>query len=104
MEEKNFDYLPIDDAQYKTILTEKFKKRKPWTAPDPKKIVSFIPGTVLKVFVKEGKKVSKGDVLFILEAMKMQNKVESPFDGKIKLVNISPKQTVAKGHLMIEFA
>ncbi|MBE6828001.1 MAG: biotin/lipoyl-binding protein [Ruminococcaceae bacterium] len=46
-----------------------------------------MPGTILKVNVEENQKVNEGDVLFILEAMKMENEIVSPVSGTVtKLV------------------
>ena len=79
-----FKTLNIDGTLYKTNLISEFENRKKYTVPDAKKIISIIPGTVMKVFVKEGQKVKRGDNIMILEAMKMQNELKSPKDGTIK--------------------
>lgn len=61
-------------------------------APAPQKAVSAeggdkiecpMPGTILRVEVKEGDSFKKGDVLFVLEAMKMENEIRAPKDGEI---------------------
>ena len=44
-----YNTLCIDGVKYKTLLTEKFKNRKKWEEPDPKKIYSEIPGTVIDI-------------------------------------------------------
>ncbi|RYD89351.1 MAG: acetyl-CoA carboxylase biotin carboxyl carrier protein subunit, partial [Sphingobacteriales bacterium] len=49
-----------------------------------------MPGMVLKVFVAEGSEVKKGDNLFVLEAMKMENIIKSPADVTVKTVKIKP--------------
>jgi pyruvate carboxylase subunit B len=70
--------------------------------PDPKKVRSVIPGTVTDVKVKEGQKVKAGEVLLLLEAMKMVNEIRMPFDGKIKKVNVEKGQKIPKDFVMIE--
>ena len=95
--------LIIHGGEYHTTLTKKYKSRKKWVKPDPRKVVSYIPGTIKEIFIKEGDQVSKGDKMLILEAMKMLTEVEVPMDGKIKQININPEDKVPKGHLMIEF-
>jgi biotin carboxyl carrier protein len=92
----------ILSLKYKTRLTRKFKERKKYQVPDPKKVRSVIPGTVTDVKVKEGQKVKAGEVLLLLEAMKMVNEIRMPFDGKIKKVNVEKGQKIPKDFVMIE--
>jgi biotin carboxyl carrier protein len=63
-----------------------------------------MPGLVLKVFVKEGDTVKKGDNLFVLEAMKMENIIKSAADVTIKSMNLKPGDKVEKGQLLLLFA
>ena len=62
-----------------------------------------MPGLVLSVFVKEGDEVKKGDNLFILEAMKMENIIKSPADVIVKTIKIKPGDKVEKGQVLIGF-
>jgi len=62
-----------------------------------------MPGLVLKVFVSEGSEVKKGDNLFILEAMKMENIIKSPADVIVKSIKIKPGDKVEKGQVLIRF-
>jgi biotin carboxyl carrier protein len=62
-----------------------------------------MPGLVLKLFVTEGAEVKKGDNLFILEAMKMENIIKSPADVIVKTVKIKPGDKVEKGQVMLIF-
>ena len=57
-----------------------------------------MPGKVLEVKVKAGDAVKSGDVLMILEAMKMQNEIMAPADGTISDVRVSAGQTVGTFH------
>ena len=59
-----------------------------------------MPGTILKVCVQPGQKVKAGDMLFILEAMKMENELLSPCDGTVAQVNISQGAMVKSGDLL----
>ncbi len=102
MDEQNNRIIVIDDGEYKTQLPKKFQNRKSWTKPDPKRIVSVIPGTILKIFVKVNQKIKAGEALLTLEAMKMRNKVESPVDGTVKAIHVDENEKVAKGILLIE--
>jgi biotin carboxyl carrier protein len=64
--------------------------------------MSFIPGTIMDILVKEGQDIEKGDDLIILEAMKMQNRLKSHVKGKIKKICITKGNIVTKGTLLIE--
>jgi biotin carboxyl carrier protein len=65
-------------------------------------VKSPLPGTVLKVLVKVGDKVAKGDKLLIMEAMKMENNVLAERDGIVKSILINPGQTVLQNDVLIE--
>lgn len=59
-----------------------------------------MPGKVIKVVAAAGTAVKSGDVVIILEAMKMQNEICAPCDGTVKAVNVSAGQTVTAGQAM----
>ena len=80
----------------------KFENRKPYSIPDPHKLIAFIPGTIMNVFVKEKQKVKKGEKLLVLQAMKMNNIIISPFNGVVKKVNVKKGDTVPKDYVLIE--
>ena len=64
------------------------------------KIVSPMPGNILAVNVQAGDAVKKGQVLMILEAMKMENEIMCPCDGKVASVNTSKGSAVESGTLL----
>ncbi|MCK4662200.1 MAG: acetyl-CoA carboxylase biotin carboxyl carrier protein subunit [Bacteroidales bacterium] len=94
--------LIIESTKYLTHYTKKFEQRKKWEKPDDKKIHAVIPGTILKIFVKEGQKMKAGEKLILLEAMKMENKILIPNDGKIKEIKVKEGQRVMKKDLLLE--
>ncbi len=53
-----------------------------------------MPGLIVKIPVSEGQEVKKGDVLVILESMKMQNELKSPRDGKVTRIQVKPGDSV----------
>ena len=59
-----------------------------------KEVVSPIQGQVTNVKVKVGDKVQKGDVLLIVEAMKLENEVVSPFEGQVAQILVTKGQNV----------
>jgi biotin carboxyl carrier protein len=62
-----------------------------------------MPGLIINIVVNQGNEVKKGDPLLILEAMKMENVIKSPRDGKVKKVNVVLKQAVEKNQVLLEF-
>lgn len=96
------EYLNINLDLYKTKLSSKYKNRKPYKPADPKLILSFIPGTILDILVKEGQHVKKGEDLMILDAMKMKNRLKSSMDGIVKKIAVEKGARVPKGIVMLE--
>jgi biotin carboxyl carrier protein len=93
----------VDGCTYKTRLTRKFgmRKIKP-QIEDPCTVKAFIPGLIKKIYVKEGDRISKGDKLVVLEAMKMENQILSATSGIIKKIHIPEGKVVVKNELLIE--
>jgi biotin carboxyl carrier protein len=103
MTDDSFQTLLLEDAAYETRLTRKFTRRKFYAAPNPKKLLAFIPGVIQKIHVKPGQRVKRGDPLLVLEAMKMKNDLASPRDGSVKDIYVRVGQMVAKDVLLLEF-
>jgi biotin carboxyl carrier protein len=101
--EPQYTVFNLEDGEFRTTLTNKYKNRKPYLAPDPKKIYAFIPGTIIKIHVKEKQKVKKGDPLLVFQAMKMNNILMAPINGIIKKINVKTGETVPKTLILIEF-
>lgn len=95
-------YLNTGTGSFKTRISKKFLNRKPYQPPDPKTILSYIPGTVLDILIKAGQEVKIGDDLIIVDAMKMQNKIKCSMNGKVKSIAIKKGDKVSKGSLLIE--
>lgn len=78
-------------------------------APAPKtggvagaiKITAPMPGTILDVKVKVGDKVSKGSLVAILEAMKMENEILAPQDATVASVDVTKGQQVNSGDILV---
>ena len=60
-----------------------------------------MPGNILDVKVKAGDSVKAGDVLVILEAMKMENEIVAPQDGTVASVNVNKGDTVNSGDTLV---
>ena len=59
------------------------------------KVTAPMPGTILNVKVSAGQSVKKGDVICVLEAMKMENDIPAPCDGVIESINVQKGANVA---------
>ncbi len=83
------------------------------TSPAPKKaapvgngtpVTAPMQGTIIKVAVSNGQAVKKGDLICLLEAMKMENEIFAPCDGTVTSVTVSAGQTVATGAVIATIA
>lgn len=99
----NLSEIKIDSEVYYTYLTKKYSERKVYEPANPKLLPSVIPGTVSKLNVKSGDVVKRGDLLLVLEAMKMENRIVAPFDGTVMQVCVAEGDKIAKNVAMIEF-
>ncbi len=61
-----------------------------------------MPGLIIKILVEEGQKIQKGDKLVIIEAMKMENSLQSNFEGVVKSIKVSENNPVDKDQVLVE--
>lgn len=81
-----------------------FKEEKIYADPkNEKEVGSSIPGKIVKVLVKEGDQIKKGDKLFIAEAMKMETNIIANVDGKVKDIFVREGDMVESGELLLAF-
>ena len=70
-------------------------------AAGAEKVTSPMPGTILGVKVSVGQSVKKGDVLVVLEAMKMENDIPAPRDGVVASLDVAKGASVQAGDLLV---
>ncbi len=70
-------------------------------AAGSKDVTAPLPGTVLDIKVKEGQEVNQGDVVILLEAMKMENEIAAPTSGKVSQILVKTGDAVNGGDVMI---
>jgi biotin carboxyl carrier protein len=101
--------LKINSVKYSVELKDKYDELLRSLGMDNvgsakvNQIKAPMPGMVLNVLVHEGNEVKKGDVLLVLEAMKMENMLKSPTDGVIKKIAVQKGNAVEKNQLLIQF-
>ncbi|MFL2963323.1 MAG: biotin/lipoyl-containing protein [Candidatus Thalassarchaeaceae archaeon] len=65
-------------------------------------LVAPMPGTIIEILVKEGQRVRKGQDLMVMEAMKMEHKIQSPKDGEVISISHKIGQRVDMGAILVE--
>ena len=79
---------------------------KPPSSPgiNTNELTAPLPGTVIEIFVKAGEKIEAGQIILVIEAMKMKNSIRSTRAGKIVEVLVSAGQTVTHKQTLVKFA
>lgn len=109
-------HITLNGKVYEVEIEEVKKGERPQPtiqdkAPQPKKEVQVagsgeaidapMPGTIVNIMVSNGDKVKKGQVIAILEAMKMENEIMASSDGTVKSVDVSKGASVSAGDALI---
>lgn len=95
MEEVNDSSIAIENKEVKA-------ENKVSIVNDAKDILSPIQGNVIDVLVKPGQKVKKGDVILLIEAMKLENEVNAPSDCQIIEILVNKGQTVTSNQVLVK--
>ena len=101
--------ININNSNYEVVLKDQFDELLEKLGMDnlnsgvDNEVKSPMPGRIINVSVEVGSKVSKGDNLLVLEAMKMENIIKSTREGVIKSIEVDKDQTVEKNQLMFVF-
>ncbi len=99
-EKDKFVFIDGDIFKVKNIELTGVKKTKKKEEGD---LSSPISGKVVHIKVKNGDIVKKGDVLMVIEAMKMEYLIRAPYGGKVKKVNFKEKDQIEIGQNTVEF-
>jgi len=94
--------IELEEIDATAVKTESAPAAAPAAAPtgDGESVTAPMPGNILDVKVQNGASVKKGDVLIILEAMKMENEIMAPCDGTVKAVNVTKGAAVETGTVL----
>lgn len=71
------------------------------TAGGGETVSAPMPGTIFDIKVTQGQAVKAGDILIILEAMKMENEIVAPVDGTVNSINVTKGQSVVSGDALV---
>jgi len=94
------EYLNINETVYETEIPDGALLQ--WSGPPANdQVRAFIPGIIHEVRVQPGSRVEAGDVLLLLEAMKMYNEVTAPRAGRVQEIRIESGDVVEKNQLLV---
>lgn len=113
VEGQRFEVEPVNSAQ--TAAKNEAVESKPVAAQIPmsspistgtsgNEITAPLPGTVVEIFVKAGDKVETGQVVLVIEAMKMKNSIRATRSGTVETVHVSAGESVAHKQALVKFA
>ncbi len=94
-------YVFVDGAVFKVKPVELTGKKRT-KKKEEGDLSSPISGKVVSVKIKKGDTVKKGDILMVIEAMKMEYLIRAPYDGKIDKVNFKEKDQIEIGQNTVE--
>ncbi len=100
--------VTLDHQKYRLLLKDEVQQMlekmgiKGEESALEKKIIATIPGLIRKIETRPGEKVTAGQGLMVVEAMKMENELKSPVSGIVKSIFVSEGQSIEKGELLIE--
>lgn len=109
VEEGTSSAAPVASAPAPAPAAAPAPQAAPKAAPAPAaagsvKVDAPMPGNILDVMVSNGTAVKAGQVLVILEAMKMENEIVAPQDGTVASINVNKGDTVEAGQTIITLA
>ena len=108
MTEKSFT-VKVNDNVYRLSVKDKYDELlkslgfENLNSGKVNEVKAPMPGLVIDIKVNVGEDVKKGDSLLVLEAMKMENIIKSPADGKVKKIAVSKSQAVEKNQVLVLF-
>ena len=94
---------PVFSAPVAPVASATVPKKAPApvAADGANKVIAPMPGTILDVKVSVGQSVKKGDIVCVLEAMKMENDIPAPCDGVVSSINVQKGASVAANDVII---
>ncbi len=100
--DKRGRYVSLDGQPYLLAAPAPAGQRRDRGGAEQSSLTATMPGRVLDVIVAPGQTVAKGDTLVLLEAMKMELRIQAPLDGVVARVHCQAGQVVERGQLLVE--
>ena len=94
----------VQPGQTPKVTQTQVPVQKTQSSANGEEVTAPMPGNMFNILVKEGQNVKKGDVVAILEAMKMENEIIAPVDGKVVSINVDKGQSVNLGDIILKIA
>ena len=91
----------VNGKSYDVAVSAGIEETKSTSSVEGKEVKVALPGNVLRIEVSQGEEVSEGDVLLVVEAMKMETEIKSPFSGTIQSIEVSQGDTVKNGQTLV---
>ncbi len=91
----------VNGKAYDTSIVAGIEQKSSTSSGEGQEVKAALPGNVLRVEVSEGEEVSEGDVLLVVEAMKMETEIKSPFTGKVQSIEVSQGDKVVNGQTLV---
>ncbi len=99
--DKSFSHTPVYSAPVAVADTPAAPNAVPAGVAGMTKVTAPMPGTILDVKVTVGQSVKKGDVICVLEAMKMENDIPAPCNGVVASINVQKGSSVAANDVIV---
>ena len=90
----------VNGKTYDVAVSEGIKEKATSSNADGTEVKAPMPGNVLKVLVSEGDSVAENDVLFVIEAMKMETEIKSPVAGTVQSIEVATGDKIESGQVM----
>lgn len=95
---------PARQNETKELKPVEFSKQPSTPSAAINELTAPLPGTVIEIFVKAGEQIESGQVILVIEAMKMKNSIRATRAGKIAEVLVNAGETVAHKQALVKFA
>lgn len=94
--------VPEDREKSVTPREDNKKDNSPRENVNRGEITAPMPGKILDIQINEGQEVARGDILLILEAMKLENNITAPFSGTVKSIDVGAGASVEAGAVLVK--